>query len=122
MAQISIQCIAHVPSSTRNPFTGSRKFQEGFNTYRLEVIERNPSLCILREKVVIFRTSLDHKRFAQEGNLWSHTSFRAIIEAENARAEFYKTHRQEQFLTCGVMEFSQEELDAAHQVWSQIIA
>jgi hypothetical protein len=121
MAQISIQLLSQVPSRSFNPFTGSRSFQEGFNVYQLQATERTP-IGTLVEKNIIFRSSLDHKRFTLNGNLWSHTSLLGLIQSENSKSEFYKTHRQEQFLTAGVHSFSQEELDAANQVWSQLIA
>ena len=121
MAQISIQHISQIPSRSYNPFTGSRKFEEGFNVYRFTAIERTP-IGTLSEKSLIFRTSLDHSRFTLNGNLWSHSSLQSLIEAENSKSEFYKTHRQEQFLTVGVQSFTTEEIHEANSLWSQILA
>lgn len=115
MSQISIQRISHVPSIARNPLTGSRRFQEGFNVYRLDV--HATSDAGLQQKTIIFRSSLDHTRFGHDFMSW--TSLQSLMEAENSKLEFYKTVRPERVMSQGITSFSSEEISAAVQALAE---
>jgi hypothetical protein len=108
---ITIKRTAHIPSSKGNTLTGSRRFEEGFNVYQIQIDQK--SLC--------FRASLDHTRFAQSGHLWSHYSLQELMESENRKAEFYRQVRPEQLLSAVVLEFSQEEKEMVGRLWNEVI-
>ena len=118
MAQLTIQHIAHIPSKSRNHYTGSNRFEEGFHLYRLTSVERN-AVGFLIEKVVIFRASLDYKQFASHGNPRSYSSVQALLEGENTKAELYKNQLKTS-MPIGVYSFSPQEMESAHQIWNEI--
>jgi hypothetical protein len=113
MNQVHIEHSYTIPSSHRNHYTGSDKFVEGFHSYRLSSIGKNSN-----EKVVLFKTSLDKKKFYCGGEISSHNSLHALLEIENIKSAFYQKNRT--LLPIGFHSFSIEEIESAIQIWNEM--
>jgi hypothetical protein len=113
MNQVHIEHSYTIPSKYLNYYTGSDKFEEGFHSYRLSSIAKNSV-----EKVVLFKTSLDKKKFYCGGEISYHNSLKALLEIENIKSAFYQKNRK--LLPIGFHSFSSDEIEHANQIWNEM--